>query len=227
MTNSASVRTPSDAADILGTLRRVGLNAVIVIEDAKDAVAMAKAISAGGLPCIEITMRTPAALESIRRIAAELPEVIIGAGTVLTPENARDARNAGAQFMVSPGLNPAMVDYCIDKGIPVYPGIATPTEIETALRHGLSVVKVFPSEALGGVAYLKAIPGPFGKLEFLTSGGITAANLADYLAYERVVACGGSWMAPQAMIISGQFDRIREETAKAVAIAATVKGKTK
>jgi 2-dehydro-3-deoxyphosphogluconate aldolase/(4S)-4-hydroxy-2-oxoglutarate aldolase len=218
---------PELKRDVLGTLRRIGLNAVIVIDDAKDAVPMARALEQGGLPCIEITMRTPAAIESIKRIAAEMPDVLIGAGTVLTPEHARDARAAGAQFMVSPGLNPAMVDYCIENGIPVFPGIATPTEIETALRHGLSVLKVFPSEALGGVAYLKAIAGPFGKLEFLPSGGISAANLADYLAYERVVACGGSWMAPQSMIKAGEFDRIRDETAKAVAIAATAKGKTK
>jgi len=213
--------------DVLGTLRRIGVNAVIVIDDPKDAVPMARALTEGGLPCIEITMRTPAALESIRRISAEMPDVVLAAGTVLTPANARDARAAGAQFMVSPGFNPAMVDYCLENGIPVFPGIATPTEIEAALRHGLSVLKVFPSEALGGVAYLKAIAGPFGNLEFLPSGGVTAANLAGYLAYERVLACGGSWMAPQSMIKSGQFDRIREETSKAVAIAATAKGKTK
>jgi 2-dehydro-3-deoxyphosphogluconate aldolase/(4S)-4-hydroxy-2-oxoglutarate aldolase len=211
---------------VLETLGRIGVNAVIVIDDAKDAVEMARALDEGGLPCIEITMRTPAALKAIELIAAEMPNVLIGAGTVLTPDNARDARTAGAQFMVSPGLNPAMVDYCTANGIPVFPGIVTPTEIETAIRHGLSVVKVFPSEALGGVAYLKAIGGPFGKLEFLPSGGITADNLAAYLGYDRVVACGGSWMATQAMIKSGQFDRIREEAAKAVAIAATVKRKT-
>ncbi len=211
---------------VLATLRRVGLNAVIVIDDAKDAVPMARALLDGGLPCIEITMRTPAALEAIKRIAAECPDAIVGAGTVLTPDNARDARAAGAQFMVSPGFNPEMVDYSIENGIPVFPGVATPSEIEAALRHGLSALKVFPSEALGGVNYLKAIAGPFGKLEFLPSGGISAGNLADYLAYERVVACGGSWMAPQSLIKSGQFDRIREETAKAVAIAQTVKRKT-
>ena len=212
--------------NVLAELRRTGLNAVIVIDDAKDAVEMARALVEGGLPCIEITMRTPAALDAIKRIAAELPEVIIGAGTVLTPANAREARAAGAQFMVSPGLNPAMVDYCNENGLPVFPGVATPTEIEAALRLGLSVLKVFPSEALGGVKYLKAIAGPFGNVEFLPSGGITAENLAGYLAYDKVVACGGSWMAPQSLIKAGQFDRIREETAKAVAIAKTVNGET-
>jgi 2-dehydro-3-deoxyphosphogluconate aldolase/(4S)-4-hydroxy-2-oxoglutarate aldolase len=211
---------------VVTEMRRTGLCAVIVIDDAKDAVGMVRALVDGGLPCIEITMRTPAALEAIKRIAAELPDVIIGAGTVLTPANAREARTAGAQFMVSPGLNPAMVEYCSGNGIPVFPGVATPTEIEAALRLGLSILKVFPSEALGGVKYLKAIAGPFGKVEFLPSGGITADNLAEYLAYERVLACGGSWMAPQSMIKDGKFDRIREETAKAVAIAKTVKRKT-
>jgi 2-dehydro-3-deoxyphosphogluconate aldolase/(4S)-4-hydroxy-2-oxoglutarate aldolase len=211
---------------VVTEMRRTGLCAVIVIDDAKDAVGMVRALVDGGLPCIEITMRTPAALEAIKRIAAELPDVIIGAGTVLTPANAREARAAGAQFMVSPGLNPAMVEYCSGNGIPVFPGVATPTEIEAALRLGLSILKVFPSEALGGVKYLKAIAGPFGKVEFLPSGGITADNLAEYLAYERVLACGGSWMAPQSMIKDGKFDRIREETAKAVAIAKTVKRKT-
>jgi 2-dehydro-3-deoxyphosphogluconate aldolase / (4S)-4-hydroxy-2-oxoglutarate aldolase len=211
---------------VVTEMRRTGLCAVIVIDDAKDAVGMVRALVDGGLPCIEITMRTPAALEAIKRIAAELPDVIIGAGTVLTPANAREARTAGAQFMVSPGLNPAMVEYCSGNGIPVFPGVATPTEIEAALRLGLSILKVFPSEALGGVKYLKAIAGPFGIVEFLPSGGITADNLAEYLAYERVLACGGSWMAPQSMIKDGKFDRIREETAKAVAIAKTVKRKT-
>jgi 2-dehydro-3-deoxyphosphogluconate aldolase / (4S)-4-hydroxy-2-oxoglutarate aldolase len=211
---------------VLAELRRSGLNAVIVIDDAKDAVRMARALQDGGLTCIEITMRTAAALKAIENIAAEVPGVVIGAGTVLTPANARDAVAAGARFCVSPGFNPEMVDHCVENDIPVFPGIATPTEIESALRHGVSVLKVFPSEALGGVNYIKAIAGPFGSVEFLPSGGISAENLANYLAYDRVVACGGSWMATQSMIKSGQFDRIRDEAAKAVAIAATVKGKT-
>lgn len=211
----------------LETLRRVRVCPVIVIDDAKNAVPMARALAEGGLTCIEITMRTPAALDAMKRISAECPDVVMGAGTVLSPENARDARAAGAQFMVAPGINPEMVRYCVDNGIPVFPGVATPSEIEAALRLGLSVVKVFPIEALGGVNYLKAIAGPFGKLEFLPSGGISAANLPEYLAYDRVIACGGSWMAPSAMIKAGQFDRIREEAAKAAAIAQNVKRNNK
>jgi 2-dehydro-3-deoxyphosphogluconate aldolase / (4S)-4-hydroxy-2-oxoglutarate aldolase len=211
---------------VLETLRRIRVAPVIVIDDAAQSVPMARALADGGLTCIEITMRTPAALDAMRKISSECPDVIVGAGTVLSPDNARDARAAGAQFMVAPGINPEMVRYCVDDGIPVFPGVATPSEIEAALRLGLSVVKVFPIEALGGVSYLKAIAGPFGKLEFLPSGGITAENLAAYLSYERVIACGGSWMAPPAMIKAGQFDRIREEAAKAVAVAQTANRNT-
>ena len=211
---------------VLETLRRIRVAPVIVIDDAAQSVPMARALADGGLTCIEITMRTPAALDAMRKISSECPDVIVGAGTVLSPDNARDARAAGAQFMVAPGINPEMVRYCVDDGIPVFPGVATPSEIEAALRLGLSVVKVFPIEALGGVSYLKAIAGPFGKLEFLPSGEITAENLAAYLSYERVIACGGSWMAPPAMIKAGQFDRIREEAAKAVAVAQTANRNT-
>jgi len=209
----------------LEMLRKHRLNAVVTIDDAAHAVPTARALGEGGFHCVEITMRTPAALKSIERIAAECPWLVVGAGTVLTPENARDARAAGAMFMIAPGFNPAMVDYCLENGIPVFPGVATPSEMEAAVRKGLSVLKVFPIEPLGGVPFLKIIGGPFRQLEFIPSGGITAANLAGYLAYEKIVACGCTWIAPAEVIAAEKFDSIRDEARNAVTIAAGARPK--
>jgi 2-dehydro-3-deoxyphosphogluconate aldolase/(4S)-4-hydroxy-2-oxoglutarate aldolase len=201
---------------VLDEIRRVKIVPVIVIDDAERALGLADALAAGGLPCAEVTFRTPAAAEALTRIAAERPDVLVGAGTVLTTEQAGRARDAGARFIVSPGINPRVVAWCQDHGLPVFPGVCTPTEIETALECGLSVVKFFPAEPSGGVAYLKAIAAPFPDLQFMPTGGITAANIRDYLAFKRVVACGGSWMAPQDWIQHGAFDRIRDAVATAV-----------
>jgi len=201
---------------VLDEIRRLKIVPVIVIDDPARALALADALAGGGLPCAEITFRTPAASEALRRIAAERPNVLAGAGTVLTTEQAARARDAGARFIVSPGINPKVVEWCQDHSLPVFPGVCTPTEIETALECGLNVVKFFPAEPSGGVGFLKAIAAPFPDLSFMPTGGITAGNVREYLAFKRVVACGGSWMAPQEWIQQGAFDRVREAVAAAV-----------
>ena len=206
----------------LGSLAGHRIVPVIVIDDPEDAVPLAAALRDGGLPCAEITLRTPRALEALRRIAAEVPDMLVGAGTVLTPEQAAAARDAGARFMIAPGFNPAVVDYCLAQEIPVFPGVCTPTEIERALGHGLSVLTVFPAEPMGGLAFLKAIAAPYTGVSFMPTGGIGPSNLAYYLGFSRVVACGGSWMAPNDLIAARQFDQIRSVTQAAVALAGSV-----
>jgi Entner-Doudoroff aldolase len=205
----------------LDRIRSLRLVPVIVIDDAADAVPLARALAGGGLPCAEVTFRTAQAGKALERISAECPEVLVGAGTVLTPAQAASARKAGAKFIVAPGFGPAVVDYCLEHEIPVFPGVATPTEIEAALTKGLSVMKFFPAEPLGGVNYLKAMSAPYGKIEFMPTGGISPANVGSYLALKNVVACGGSWMAPQAWIAAKEFDRIRDAVAAAVATVST------
>ena len=217
MTTSASVGATARAIERFAALRIVP---VIVIDDPNDAVPLARALCDGGLPCAEITLRTPGALESLRRIAAELPEMFVGAGTVLTRSQAAEARDAGAKFAVAPGFNPDVVDTCQRVELPMFPGVATPTEIEMALGKGLSVLKFFPAEPMGGLAYLKAVAGPYTDVRFMPTGGIGPSNLASYLGFSRVVACGGSWMAPNDWIAAKQFERVREATREGVAIVA-------
>ena len=207
-------------------LRDVRIVPVIVIDDPNDAIPLGEALLAGGLSCAEITFRTARAGEALRRIAAEVPSLLAGAGTVLTPEQAAAARDAGAQFIVAPGFNPRVVDYCVERDIPVYPGVATPTDIEAAREKGLRVVKFFPAEPLGGLAFLKAMAAPYADMEFIPTGGINASNVGSYLAFKKVVACGGSWMAPTEWIATKEFDRIREESRRAVAAARPERGAT-
>jgi 2-dehydro-3-deoxyphosphogluconate aldolase/(4S)-4-hydroxy-2-oxoglutarate aldolase len=197
-------------------LRRWRIIPVIVIEDAKNAVPLSVALMAGGLPIAEITLRTPGALDSLRRITQEQPEMFAGAGTVLNVRQAEQARAAGAHFVISPGLNRAVVDYCLEHDVPVYPGVATASEIEAALEIGLDLMKLWPIETLGGLEYLKFLSGPFGGVQFNPSGGVTAANFESYLALKNVVAVGGSWMAPQELISAGQFERIRTNVRETV-----------
>ena len=206
-------------ADVVKRLRDARIVPVITIDDPANAVPLARALAAGGLACVEITFRTAAAAESIERISGEVPEIFVGAGTVLTPSQAAAAGNAGARFIVAPGFGPRVVEHCQSHGVPVFPGIATPTEIEAALAMGLRTLKFFPAEPMGGLAYLKAVAAPYVEVRFLPTGGINAANVASYLAFSRVVACGGSWMAPAEWIAAGQFDRIREESRRAVEVA--------
>ncbi len=197
-------------------LRRIKIAPVIVIDDPMDAVPLAAALTQGGLPCAEVTLRTSGALEALQRICQEYPQMLAGAGTVLSPRQAADAISAGAQFVVAPGFSPAVVDYCLERGVPVFPGVCTPTEIEAALQKGLRVLKFFPAEPIGGLAFLKAISGPYTMVEFIPTGGINLTNLTSYLAFKRILACGGSWMAPTEWIAAKQFERIRSETQAAV-----------
>jgi len=202
-------RSPTTES-LVDQLRRLRIVPVIGIDDPADAVPLAQALADGGLPCAEVTFRTPRAAEALRRIAGECPSLVVGAGTVLTPEQATRARESGARFIVAPGFSPAVVDYCLEHDIPVFPGVCTPTEVEAALAKGLDVLKFFPAEPMGGVAFLKAICAPYVGVRFIPTGGVSAANVASYLALPQVVACGGSWMAPSDWIAAKEFDRIRE-----------------
>ncbi|MDB4879301.1 MAG: 2-dehydro-3-deoxyphosphogluconate aldolase/4-hydroxy-2-oxoglutarate aldolase [Gemmatimonadetes bacterium] len=207
------------ASSVAARLRALRVVPVIVIDDPAAAVPLANALAEGGLPCAEVTFRTAGAVEALTRIARERPDFLLGAGTVLTPGQADRARDAGAAFAVAPGLNRRVVEHCLKIGLPFYPGVATPSELEAALEMGLRTVKLFPAEQLGGVPYLKAITSPFGEVDVMPSGGISRETLGGYLAVKRVVACGGSWMAPSEWIAAGSFDRIRDETRRAVELA--------
>ena len=192
---------------------------VVVLNDVKDAAPLAKALCEGGLPCAEVTFRTDAAEESIRIMAKEFPEMLVGAGTVLTTDQVDRAVNAGAKFIVSPGFDPEIVDYCIAKEIPVFPGCITPSEVAQAVKRGLKVVKFFPAEQFGGVATIKALAAPYTGVKFMPTGGVNAKNLPDYLACDKIIACGGSWMVKGDMIKAGEFDKIKALTEEAVALA--------
>jgi 2-dehydro-3-deoxyphosphogluconate aldolase / (4S)-4-hydroxy-2-oxoglutarate aldolase len=208
--------------DVLKRLREIRIVPVIVIDDPADAVPLGAALTEAGLPCAEITFRTAAGLEALHRLSGEYPDLLVGAGTILTPAQAADAHAAGARFLLSPGSNPRVVDYCLAREIPIFPGVCTPTEIEAVLEKGITVVKLFPAEAIGGISFLKALAGPYTTVEFIPTGGINTDNLRSYLSVEKVVACGGSWMAPAAWIRGKQFDRIRLESERSIATVRTL-----
>lgn len=210
---------PEGVEHIEARIASARLLPVVVLESADDAVPLARALVAGGLPVAEVTFRTAAAAESIRRIAAEVPDMLLGAGTVLTEKQLEAAVQAGARFIVTPGFNPAVVAAAKAASLPIVPGINNPTGVEQAMSHGLSVVKFFPAEATGGVPFLKALTGPYGDMRFVPTGGIGPKNLASYLALKAVLACGGSWMVEPALIREGRFDEITRLTAEAVALA--------
>ncbi|MDR0553841.1 MAG: bifunctional 4-hydroxy-2-oxoglutarate aldolase/2-dehydro-3-deoxy-phosphogluconate aldolase [Treponema sp.] len=193
---------------ILEELGKIGIVPVIKIDDVEKAVPLARALIAGGIPAAEVTFRTAQGEEAIRRINRETPGILLGAGTVLTTEQVDRAIGAGAKFIVSPGLNPKVTAYCIDKGIPITPGCSNPSDIERALELGLEVVKFFPAEQSGGLEYIKAIAAPYTTVQFMPTGGINAGNIAKYIAYEKILACGGSWMVSADLINAGDFDRI-------------------
>ena len=209
------------SAELVGRLRQLKIVPVITIDDPAHASRLAGALSDGGLPCAEVTFRTPAALQALERMTSEHPDMLVGAGTVLTVKQAAQARAAGAKFIVAPGFSPAVVEDCLGNGMPVFPGVCTPTEIEAALGFGLSVLKFFPAEPIGGIKYLKAIAAPYTAVQFMPTGGVTVENIGTYLAFPRVVACGGSWMAPADWIAGEQFDRIRDSAKRAVEAVAT------
>jgi 2-dehydro-3-deoxyphosphogluconate aldolase/(4S)-4-hydroxy-2-oxoglutarate aldolase len=210
--------------DLLEKLGRLGVVPVVKIERAEDAIELGKALLAGGLPCAEITFRTAAAEDAIRRISSSLPKIIVGAGTVLTVDQASKAVSAGARFIVSPGINQKVVDWCLQNEIPVTPGVMTPTEIDMALDRGLNILKFFPAEAIGGIAVLKAISAPYGGIKFIPTGGINQNNLADYLALPSVHCCGGSWLVKANLISAGKFDEITELARDAMSVVRRVRG---
>lgn len=181
---------------------------VVSFDDAKDARPLGNALLKGGLPVIEITFRTDAAAEAIANISYELPDICVGAGTVLTIDQVNQAIDSGARFIVAPGFNPRIVDYCIDRNIPVFPGVNSPTQVEMGLERDLKVLKFFPAEASGGLKMLKAMAAPYGDVRFMPTGGININNLKDYLAFDRIIACGGTWLATAALINEGRFDEI-------------------
>ena len=188
---------------------------VVAIHDADHSEALADALIEGGLPCAEITFRTAAAPDAIRTMAKR-GDVLVGAGTVLTVDQVKQAVDAGATFMVAPGVNPKVVGFCRERNIPIVPGVATPTEIETALDLGLNILKYFPAEAFGGLETLKAISAPYSGVKFIPTGGINSSNLMAYLKHPKVEACGGSWMVKSALIDAGRFDKITSLTREAV-----------
>lgn len=208
---------------VLEKFEKIGIVPVVVLEDAKAAEPLARALCNGGLPCAEVTFRTAAAEEAIRIISEKYPEMLVGAGTVLTIEQVDCAVAAGARFIVSPGLNPKVVQYCIDKNIPVTPGTQTPSEMEQAIEMGLDVVKFFPAEPAGGLKMIKAVAAPYTGLKFMPTGGINLGNVEEYLKYDRILACGGSWMVKGDLIAAGKFDEIENMTRAAAELVKKIR----
>ena len=194
--------------DVLKRLAQSGVVPVVVLEDAKDAVPTAKAMLAGGIDVMEITFRTAAAADSIKAVAQECPDMVVGAGTVINLEQCKLAVECGAKFIVSPGYDEETVAWCCDNGIPVTPGCVTPTEIMIALKHGLKVLKFFPANVYGGLSAIKSLAGPFGGVKFIPTGGVNAQNLAEFISSPYIHAVGGSWICPKADIAAGNFDKI-------------------
>lgn len=201
---------------VLEQISKIGIVPVVKIDRAEDALPLAKALCAGGLPCAEVTFRTAAAAEAIRIMTSHFPDMCVGAGTVLNAEQVDAAVEAGAKFIVSPGLNPGTVKYCIEKKVPITPGTSSPSDIELAIELGLDVVKFFPAEQSGGLAKIKAMAAPYVNMKFMPTGGINAKNLTSYLDFGRVIACGGSWMVPGDLINQGAWDQIEQLTREAV-----------
>ncbi len=194
----------------------LGIVPVVKIMTADNAVDLGRALVRGGLPIAEITFRTDAAEEAIKKLHKELPDLLLGAGTVLTIDQVKKAVTAGAEFIVAPGFNPEVVDYCIENNIPVVPGVNSPTQIEMALKRNLKVLKFFPAETSGGLPMLNSMAAPYGSLKFMPTGGINTGNINEYLSSDRVLACGGTWMVKPDMISSGKFDEITKITKEAV-----------
>ena len=205
-------------------IAQYGVVPVVVLEDEKDALPLAEALIKGGLPVAEVTFRTAAAEGSIKAMCEAYPEMLVGAGTVLSVEQVDRALKAGARFIVTPGFDEEVVDYCLGNNIPVYPGTVTPSEVTKAVKRGLNICKFFPAEQYGGVSTIKALSAPFTTVKFMPTGGVSAKNLKDYLSCGKIVACGGSWMVKGDLIKAQQFDKIRELTAEAVALVKEIRG---
>ena len=209
---------------VLEQIGKTGIVPVVVLNDSGDAEPLARALCEGGLPCAEVTFRTEAAEESIRIMTEKFPEMLVGAGTVLTTEQVDRAVAAGARFIVSPGLNLRVVKHCLEKNIPVTPGTQTPSEMEQAMELGLDVVKFFPAEPAGGIKMIKAVAAPYTTLKFMPTGGININNVEEYLKYDRILACGGSWMVKGDLIDAGKFDEIRQMTKDAAEMVKRIRG---
>lgn len=203
---------------ILEKIGKIGIVPVVKIDRAEDALPLAKALCDGGLPCAEVTFRTGAAAEAIRIMTSHFPDMCVGAGTVLNAQQVDAAASAGAKFIVSPGLNPGTVKYCMEKNVPVIPGVSSPSDIEQAIELGLGTVKFFPAEQSGGLAKIKAMAAPYGDMKFMPTGGINTKNLTTYLDFDKVIACGGSWMVPGELISGGAWDKIEQLAREAVQI---------
>lgn len=209
--------------DIYGEIEKIGIVPVVVMDEPDDAAQLAKALSDGGVPCAEVTFRTPRAAEVIKKMTEAYPDMLVGAGTVLNVEQAKKAIAAGATFIVSPGLNPEVVTYCKEQNVVVIPGCANPTNVEEAMRLGLDVVKFFPAEQAGGLPMMKAMSAPYPGIRFMPTGGISEKNLFDYASYNKVVACGGSFMVKKEFLEKKDFFQVMELTKKAVDIMLNVK----
>ena len=210
--------------DILKKIAEVGILPVVVLEDASDAKDLAKALIDGGLPCAEVTFRTDAAEESIKIMTKEYPEMLVGAGTVLSVEQVKRAIAAGAKFIVSPGFDEEVVKYCLDNNIPVTPGTCTPSDVQKCYKLGLDVVKFFPSEPSGGIKMIKAIAAPYTMMKFIPTGGINLDNMSDYLKSNIILAIGGSWMVKNDLIKNKEFDKIKAMTKDAVNKVKEIRG---
>ena len=209
---------------ILDRIKKTGIIPVVVIDDKKDAAPLADALCKGGLPCAEVTFRTEAAADAIRLMKNTHPEMLVGAGTVLTIHQVDEAIAAGAEFIVSPGFDTVIVDYCMEKDVVVLPGCISPSEAAIAVRKGLSVIKFFPAEQAGGLPFIKASAAPYTTLSFMPTGGINPENVKEYLKYDRIFACGGSWMVKGKLISEGRFDEIQKLTEEAAAIVKEIRG---
>jgi len=210
--------------DLEASLARAGVLPVVTVASVEQAVPMAQALLAGGLACIEITFRSDAAADAIRAIRAGVPEMLLGAGTVLTTDQADAAIDAGASFLVSPGFGPDVVDHARARGVAMLPGIATPTELQAALARDLRIVKVFPAAVLGGPAFLQALQAPYPMMRFVPTGGVTPASLPEYLALDCVAAVGGTWLARPDTIASGAWDEVERLAREAAAVVERVRG---
>lgn len=205
-------------------IKSFGVIPVVVLENAEDAKPLAEALVRGGLPVAEVTFRTAAAKESIRIMTENYPEMLVGAGTVLSCKQVDEAVEAGARFIVTPGFDEEVVDYCLSKDIPVFPGVITPTEVTMAVKKGLKVVKFFPASQFGGLKTIKALSAPFGMVKFMPTGGIDASNLSEYLSSDKIVACGGSWMVKGDLVKAKEFDKIEALTKEAVELVKKIRG---
>ena len=210
--------------EVLKKIGQTGIVPVVVLNEVKDAVPLAQSLINGGLPCAEVTFRTDDAQQSIAEISKNFPQMFVGAGTVLTTEQVDRAVDAGAKFIVSPGFNPKVVEYCLKKEYPITPGIMTPTELEMALGFGLDVVKFFPAENAGGLKMIKAMAAPYTMMKFMPTGGINPENVREYLQCDKILACGGSWMVKGDLIKSGNFSEIEKLTKQAAQIVKEVRG---